>query len=140
MRSITRMVVGSLIAIPLTVGAAGMALADDYSASSATAGPNGTYADRVISAVDDEGNAFYLRQQVATGPGGASSNTVGAYAGDDHPHHHNHHNDYDDEDYDGDEGYDGGDQGAAFLWSSNVAGPNGASSAEIASSAGDWGN
>jgi len=133
MRSITRMVVGSLIAIPLTVGAAGMALADDYSASSATAGPNGTYADRVVSAVDDEGNAFYLRQQVATGPGGASSNTVAAYAGDEHPHHHNNYND-DDEDY------DGNDQGAAFLWSSNAAGPNGASSSEIASSAGDWDN
>jgi len=134
MRSITRMVVGSLIAIPLTVGAAGMALADDYSASSATAGPNGTYADRVVSAVDDEGNAFYLRQQVATGPGGASSNTVAAYAGDEHPHHHN--NNYNDDDED----YDGNDQGAAFLWSSNAAGPNGASSSEIASSAGDWDN
>lgn len=118
MRSITRMIVGTMIAIPLTVGAAGMALADDFTSSSTSAGPNGTVTERVITGVDADGNAFFIRQHIMTGPDGASSTTTTSSTGGAVP------------------GAPTGG-GSTFVKGSNSAGPNGSSSTLTSSNAGN---
>ncbi|WP_424188089.1 hypothetical protein ACOBQX_09085 [Actinokineospora sp. G85] len=113
------MIAGSLLALPLTLGMAGVAMADGYSNSSTAAGPNGSASERTISGVDREGNSFYLKQNAAAGPGGAASSTVAAVAGVDRSYPVG--------------GYVGG---STFAQQSTAAGPGGAASSTTFAQAG----
>ncbi|GHF45656.1 hypothetical protein FHX82_001691 [Amycolatopsis bartoniae] len=124
MRIIRRALVASAIALPLMVGAAGIASADTpndnagasyYTSSSTSAGSGGASTDGTTSWATDDASAYH-HGATAAGPDGASSESTHSYSydGDNHHgwvsydnddcdynyghHHWNHHSDWNDND------------------------------------------
>ncbi|MCG8919229.1 hypothetical protein L6E12_25950 [Actinokineospora sp. PR83] len=127
MLSLRRMFVAGAIAVPLALGGAGTALADDYQAQESVAGPWGASTTQVAASTDndhfghhhhhgyrhdddDNGSAF-VGTHSAAGPEGAVSEYVIAVA-----------------DEDGD---------VAYFRGEDVAGNGGASSTRISATAGN---
>ncbi|MEU4738913.1 hypothetical protein AB0G02_00430 [Actinosynnema sp. NPDC023658] len=127
MRSIIRLAAAGALALPLIIGAAGIASADaEYDQNNAAATANGASVHDQASGVDDYGNSYYFEEFQFAGPDGAGSwaefaatwdgnayyfdayawsGPEGAYTGDtqataESPDY------YDDDDYDYDDDYD----------------------------------
>jgi hypothetical protein len=112
MRSITRALLGGALALPLAIGAAGTASADEYVSATSYAGPDGACVEYTYAHSDEYGNTYYTTVRQEAGPYGASStSTTSAAEGT---------------------GWYGEDDGAAwYTESGSVAGPEGAYTYEI---------
>ncbi|EWC61271.1 hypothetical protein UO65_3422 [Actinokineospora spheciospongiae] len=122
MLSLRRMFVAGAIAIPLALGGAGTALADDYEAQESTAGPWGASSTYVAADTDNDyghhhhgyryndNDSTFVETNSVAGPGGAMSEYVVAVADD--------------------------DGGVAYFRGQDVAGDQGASSTRIRATAG----
>lgn len=83
MRTIRRAMVAGVLALPLTLGAAGVASADDFSHESTQTGPNGVVSQSVQSSTDADGGSSYNESNTSAGPDGATSGGTSANAGAD---------------------------------------------------------
>jgi len=123
MLSLRRMFVAGAIAVPLALGGAGTALADDYQAQESTAGPWGASTTQVAASTDndhfghhhgyrydDDNDSAFVETHSAAGPEGAMSEYVVAVADE--------------------------DGGVAYFRGLDVAGDQGASSTRISATAG----
>jgi hypothetical protein len=112
MRTIRRAMVAFAIAVPLTLGGAGIASANDYngrgyggygadgvswSESSSSAGPDGAYSEYTASGAND-GATYYQHESNGANADGAYSNNVNSSAGG-----HYYDDGYTDEEYTEDE-------------------------------------
>src|SRR5262245_31836767 len=83
MRTMARIVIGALAAVPLSIAGAGLAAADDnpgYQDGTTTVGPGGVVHEQVISDVDENGNVVYYQQQITTGPDGVTMHVTASTA------------------------------------------------------------
>lgn len=83
MRNIKRAMVASALALPLTLGAAGVASADSFSQEHSHAGPNGSMSHSVQSGTGADGGSSYEESMTSAGPDGANSSGTSANAGSD---------------------------------------------------------
>ncbi|MGW4488754.1 hypothetical protein ACWEOE_33555 [Amycolatopsis sp. NPDC004368] len=113
--TIRRIVAAGAIALPLTLGAAGIASADTYTDTSVSAGPDGVSTSSTHASTGDHGGggASYQQHNSMAGPDGATSDHTTATTGGH-----------------GDNG------GASFDQGQNWAGPDGASSSHTSSNTG----
>ncbi|MYW97629.1 hypothetical protein G3I59_45220 [Amycolatopsis rubida] len=114
-RTVRRTLVAGALALPLTLGAAGIASADTYTASTATAGPAGASHSSIYSSTGSNphyagGSATYYRENASATEDGASSDYTYAAA-----------------DSRG---------GVRYAHGENTAGPEGATSSHVSASAG----
>jgi hypothetical protein len=121
MLSLRRVIVASAIALPLTMGSAGVALADGYHGHDATAGPDGV-SDSHTSAVTGgyhghhghfHGGAAFAEVNSTTGPEGPSTEWIFAVASE--------------------------DGGVVYYAGRETAGAQGVSSTAIGATSGHWG-
>ncbi|GAA3587182.1 hypothetical protein GCM10022222_84790 [Amycolatopsis ultiminotia] len=117
MRTIRRVVAASAIALPLTIGAAGLASADTYDQNTVSVGADGATVHNVHSSTGQDGRgtnsgggASYEQNNSTAGPDGASSDRTNANAD--------------------------GNGGASYDTSHDSAGPDGASSSSTHASTG----
>ncbi|WP_447005484.1 hypothetical protein ACRAKI_02815 [Saccharothrix isguenensis] len=83
MRSIIRAIVAGALALPIVVGAAGIASADtEYEQNHAAATHYGAMVYDQGSAADDDGNAYFYEVWQVAGPDGAGSLLVASWVYD----------------------------------------------------------
>ncbi|RSN53671.1 hypothetical protein DMH01_38910 [Amycolatopsis sp. WAC 04182] len=77
MRTIRRTLAASALAVPLTLGAAGIASADSYGSTEAQAGPDGA-ATHSVQASTDRGSSSFHENSTAAGPDGVATSETHA--------------------------------------------------------------
>ncbi|AGM09866.1 hypothetical protein AB0E55_24800 [Amycolatopsis keratiniphila] len=81
MRTIRRTLVASALALPLTLGAAGIASADTYGSTEVQAGPDGA-ATHSVQSDTHRGSSSFHENSAAAGPDGAAHSSTSATAGE----------------------------------------------------------
>lgn len=80
MRSLIRLAVAGAVALPIVIGAAGVASADaEYDYNAVAAGPEGAAVHVVQSGADENGDAYFYEQWIAAGHDGAGVAETGAW-------------------------------------------------------------
>jgi hypothetical protein len=79
MRTIRRTMAAGALALPLTLGAAGIASADSFGSTQVQAGPDGAATHTVQSGTHDGASAFH-ESSTAVGPEGAATSDTAAKA------------------------------------------------------------
>lgn len=87
MRMITVAVAAGAVALPLTLGAAGIASADTYGQQDSVATPDGATSQSVHASAGDNGDATFHQYNLTAGPDGASCSDTTASTGTDNGHH-----------------------------------------------------
>ncbi|MFJ8914085.1 hypothetical protein [Amycolatopsis sp. NPDC102389] len=90
MRTIRRTLAASALAVPLTLGAAGIASADSYGSTEVQAGPDGA-ATHSVQAGTDRGSSSFHENSTAAGPDGAATSDTSATANRDGDSHYRQH-------------------------------------------------
>jgi hypothetical protein len=111
MRTIRRAIVAGALALPLTLGTAGIAFADigypdgngtadlSFEETLSWAGPDGAGSDSTYANADGDGDATFEQDSATAGPDGATSDSVSASTGSDYYYNDdNNHDDYNDND------------------------------------------
>lgn len=82
MRKLHRGIAAGVLALPLVLGATGVAAADSFEQGNTAVGPGGAASNTVETSVDGSGNASYGQQRAAAGPDGAASHDTSSTTGD----------------------------------------------------------
>ena len=82
MRKLHRGIAAGTLALPLVLGATGVAAADSFQQGEAAVGPDGAASNAVSTNVDGSGNASYDQKHAAAGPDGAASHDTSSTTGD----------------------------------------------------------
>lgn len=78
MRTIRRTMIASALALPLTIGAAGVAGADSFSENDTLVGPEGVYSQSVSTHAGDQGDTSFEQQSSSATAEDASIEQVSA--------------------------------------------------------------
>lgn len=82
MRKLHRGIAAGTLALPLVLGATGVAAADSFQQGNTAAGPDGAASHTVSTNADGSGNASYDQKHTAAGPDGAASQDASSTTGD----------------------------------------------------------
>lgn len=83
MRSIIRLAAAGALALPIFIGAAGIASADaEYDHGDVSATSDGATVHEIASGVDENGDSYFVEQYLGAGPDGAGSLLQAAWTDD----------------------------------------------------------